>query len=61
MENSKSFIARMSDYFGRLPGQTTGDFGAELKKLTPKDKEDLVAWFNAAGLPTLPASQPIQS
>lgn len=54
----KSFIARMSDYFGRKPGQTTGEFGAELKQLTPKDKEDFVRWFNEAGLPTADAAQP---
>lgn len=56
---AKSFIARMSEFFGRKPGQSTGEFGAELKQLTQKDKEDFVKWFNEAGLPTLPVAQPL--
>jgi len=57
MENAtgpKGFIARMSDYYGRKPGQSVKEFGDELKALTPKDKDDFVKWFNDAGLPTTP-------
>lgn len=50
------YIARMSQYFGRKEGQTTKEFGDELKQLTDKDREDFVRWFNEAGLPTQPAN-----
>lgn len=59
MENVKmSFVSRMSNFFGRLPNQSTPDFGKELKNLTYRDKLDLVEQFNAAGLPTDAPKEP---
>lgn len=53
-----SFLKRMRDFFGMKSGQTLTDFQAELKALTSKDKEDLVNYFNQAGMPTeMPANK----
>lgn len=44
-----SFVVACNTYFGRKPGQTIGDFQAELKALTPKDRADLIAMFPSVG------------
>ncbi len=35
------FATACSKYFGRLPGQTTGEFAEELRALTPEDREEM--------------------
>jgi hypothetical protein len=37
-----SFVTACHTYFGRKPGQSLGEFGAELKALTPQDRRELV-------------------
>ena len=51
---SLSFVARVRNFFGMLPGQTLTEFGKELNTLTPEDKLELHRLFNEAGLPTDP-------
>ena len=36
-------LVTLKEYFGFKPGQTTLDFSAEVKELTPTDKEELAA------------------
>lgn len=36
-----SLIGACQDFFGRLPGQTLGQFSEDFKKLTEKDKEEI--------------------
>jgi hypothetical protein len=36
-----SFVGAMADFFGRMEGQSLGDFNKELKSLTPAER----AWF----------------
>lgn len=45
-----SFIKAMNDFFGRKPGQTIGDFQAELKALTHEDKLYFVREFKKVGI-----------
>lgn len=40
-----TFVKACSSHFGRLPGQSLSDFGAELKALGDKDRADLKAEF----------------
>lgn len=47
--NKKGFAAQMLAFFGLLPGQTMKDFHAELKILSPEDKEELATLLTAAG------------
>lgn len=56
MSEPVSFVSRCKEYFGLLPGQTLMEFSAELKKLTPKDRAELVESFNKMGLPTVDKS-----
>ena len=37
----KSFIAACREYFGFKPGQTLGEFGAEIKQLNHADKVEI--------------------
>lgn len=46
------FMARCKVFFGFHEGQSLGDFAKEIKALSTKDKEELCAMFNAAGMPT---------
>jgi len=48
---SKNFTARMVEQF-RRPEQGAGQFAAELKALTPADKDWYHRELNKAGLPT---------
>jgi len=43
MEKSRptSLVAACQDFFGRLPGQTLGQFSEEFKKLTEQDKLEI--------------------
>lgn len=36
-----SFVTACHTYFGRKPGQSLGEFGAELKALSPQDRREL--------------------
>lgn len=45
-------LMRCKSYFGLRPGTGLADFKKEMTDLTPKDRQDLVLYFNEAGLPT---------
>lgn len=49
------FVAACREYFGYKPGQNSGEFLAEMKALTKKDREDLTNWFPSVGI-TITAS-----
>jgi hypothetical protein len=44
-----SFTAAVRDFFGFLPGQTIGEFAAELKKLTADDRTEITIGLKAVG------------
>ena len=44
-----SFMAAMSDFFGRLPGQGLKEFGAEVKALTTEDRAYFTAGLENSG------------
>jgi hypothetical protein len=44
-----SFASACFDYFGKKAGQSTQDFMAELKELTPEDKAQLTKLFREVG------------
>lgn len=46
----KTFLRACKDHFGYRPGEDLKAFGAELKQLTPKDREDLKAEFAKIGI-----------
>lgn len=41
MKETISFISACVRFFGTLPDQTKIQFGMEIKKLTPKDREEM--------------------
>jgi len=41
MTKEVGFAMACSDYFGKHPGQTLGEFQAEVKALNPADKEEI--------------------
>ena len=43
-----SFAAGAKRFFGLKKGQTVGEFAAELKQLTPKDRADLAPELSRA-------------
>jgi hypothetical protein len=43
------FVAACKDYFGFLPNQSLGEFLAEVKQLTDKDRSDLKIMFLSVG------------
>ena len=45
-----SFTKAIVDYFGKKPGQTLPEFQAELKALTPEDREYFVREFKKVGI-----------
>lgn len=49
---TKTFVGRMLEFFGRKPGQSAGEFSAELRALSDADKLWFVDQFNKSGLPT---------
>ena len=49
----KAFVVRCKEFFGMKDGQSLQQFKAELDQLSDEDKRDLVAQFNAQGMPTL--------
>ena len=52
-EKTKSLTMQCKTFFGLLSDQRLQDFVAELKELTDQDKEDLIRYFNEAGMPTV--------
>lgn len=61
MEHKKcTFVVACRDYFGLLHGQTLKDFSAELKALTPKDRQELCAMFPTVGYDILEPPTPTQ-
>ena len=54
----KSFVARCREFFGLKEGQKLTEFATELRALTHKDKLDLCAEFERAGMPTEPPIDP---
>ncbi|MFA5401773.1 MAG: hypothetical protein WC359_15080 [Dehalococcoidia bacterium] len=38
-----SEMRALMDFFGKKPGQTTEEFAAEIKALSPQEKEDLAS------------------
>lgn len=49
MENKTRTFVSLAKEFLSIPGETLPQFSAELKKLTPQDREDLKAGFEAIG------------
>ena len=47
---SKTFTAACKDFFGFKDGQKLSEFAAELKALTPEDKQDIFEGFKAIGI-----------
>jgi hypothetical protein len=47
---SMTFVMACNSHFGRKAGQSLQDFNAELKALTPKDREDMIAMFREIGI-----------
>ena len=45
-----SFAAACRSFFGFLPGQTLGQFGAELKTLTNEDRIEIAEGLRANGI-----------
>jgi hypothetical protein len=50
-ESCKSLPTACIHFFGKLPGQTTVEFAAELKKLTDADKAEFRAALIKLGYP----------
>lgn len=50
METKKlTFMQACRDYFGLLPGQTSLDFGKEVKALNDKDREEIAKGLEKQG------------
>jgi hypothetical protein len=45
-----TFVMACNSFFGRKQGQSLQEFNAELKALTPKDREDMVVLFREVGI-----------
>jgi len=45
-----SFTAACKHYFGYKPGQTLGEFMAEVKELTPEDRVYFTKLFPSVGI-----------
>lgn len=57
METKKmTFMAACRDYFGMLPGQTSLDFGKEIKALTTDDRAEIKAGLEKLGYEILQAA-----
>lgn len=50
MEMKKlTFMAACKDYFGLKPGQTSLEFGKEIKELSQADREEIKAGLESQG------------
>jgi hypothetical protein len=47
---SVTFVVACKQFFGLLPNQTLQEFAAELRKLTPEDKQELIKLFAEIGI-----------
>ena len=45
----KSFASAIMAIFGKQPGQSLGEFQAEIKSLTDKDRQDIINGLAANG------------
>lgn len=54
-----SLVAACQDFFGRLPGQSLGQFSEEYKKLTEKDKEEIREGLIKQGYNINPIQAPV--
>lgn len=45
-----TFVVACKQFFGLLPNQTLQEFAAELRKLTPDDKQELIKLFAEIGI-----------
>ena len=52
------FVVRCMRFFGKKDGQSTKEFGAEVKALSNKDRAEFIEMFNAAGMPTVDSRAP---
>jgi hypothetical protein len=52
------FVKAMKDYFGLLPDQSTIQFGAELRALSPEEKRDIARGLRSAGIDCADPDQP---
>lgn len=50
MHEAVTLAVAMKEFFGLQPGQKVLDFAAELKKLTPEDKEEIKTLLQAKGV-----------
>lgn len=53
-----NFIAAMLHYFGKLPNETTVEFGQEIKSLTDQDRGEFRDMLIGQGYPLLVSSDP---
>lgn len=54
-----SFTGCMKPYFGLLPGQTIGQFAADLKLIPYEDKLEFAEMLNGAGFQCDPPTPPV--
>jgi hypothetical protein len=45
IQNEAVFLAACEHHFGMLKGQTQDQFVAEVSKLTPEDRKELIQYF----------------
>jgi len=51
-----TFVVACKSFFGLLPGETLQQFVAELRALTPGDKQELISMFKEIGIDASKAS-----
>ena len=51
-----TFMAACKDFFGLREGQTSLEFGKEIKALTPEDRAEIVAGLETNGYKILQAA-----
>ena len=54
MDQKKSFTVAMKDFFGYKPGEGLAQFQAELKALTPDDRQYFYEGLKKVGVDCLP-------
>lgn len=51
-----TFVKALMEFFGRKEGQTSGDLLAEIKALTPEDREWFAKEFLKVGIEIIPVA-----
>lgn len=51
-----SFPLACMKFFGKLPAESTAEFAAELRRLTPTDISDLTSMFKLVGYEIIPST-----